>query len=134
MIAWWASGSSCTTGTRSSPVRFDDVFRTEGAWIIHTPIRAPNANAFAERFVQPSARTALDHALIYRRRHLERVLGIYVEHYMEERPYRGLGLAAPQGEPAPVSGGPKPSTVTRRDVLGALSTSTGARRDHDRHL
>jgi putative transposase len=65
---------------------FDEVFRTEGARVIHTPIRAPNANAYAERFVWTVRSECLDHVLIYRRPHLERVLGIYVEHYIEERP------------------------------------------------
>jgi hypothetical protein len=27
---------------------FDDVFRSEGIKVIHTPIRAPQANAYAE--------------------------------------------------------------------------------------
>lgn len=99
---------------------FDEVLRTEGARVIPTPIRAPNANAFAERFVRTLRTECLDHVLVYGRRHLEHVLGIYVEHYMQERPHRGLGLATPRGVPAPVSGGPKRSTVTRRDVLGGL--------------
>jgi putative transposase len=99
---------------------FDEVFRTEGARVIHTPIRAPNANAYAERFVRTVRSECLDHVLIYGRRHLERVLGIYVEHYVEERPCQGLGLATPRGTPFPLSKGPKRSTVMRRDVLGGL--------------
>jgi transposase InsO family protein len=99
---------------------FDEVLRTEGARVIPTPIRAPNANAFAERFVRTIRGECLDHVLIHGRRHLERVLQTYVKHYIEERPHRGLGLATPQGQLAPVSGGPKRTALARRDVLGGL--------------
>jgi hypothetical protein len=37
---------------------FDEVFRTEGIKVIPTPIQAPNANAYAERWVRTSAQTA----------------------------------------------------------------------------
>ena len=60
---------------------FDEVFRSEGIKVIHTPIRAPQANAFAERFVRTVRGECLDWLLILRRRHLERVLRIYVAHY-----------------------------------------------------
>jgi len=60
---------------------FDEVFRTEGARIIHTPIRAPRANSFAERWVQTVGAECLDRTLVLGRRHLERVLRAYVEHY-----------------------------------------------------
>ncbi|MBA3424400.1 MAG: DDE-type integrase/transposase/recombinase, partial [Rubrobacter sp.] len=39
---------------------FDDVFRSEGLRIIRTPIQAPRANAFAERFVGTLRRECLD--------------------------------------------------------------------------
>ncbi len=60
---------------------FDEVFRTEGLSIVKTPVRAPRANAFAERWVGTVRRECLDHVLIFGRRHLERVLGAYAEHY-----------------------------------------------------
>jgi putative transposase len=31
---------------------FDDVFRSDGAEVLATPVQAPNANAFAERWVR----------------------------------------------------------------------------------
>lgn len=62
----------------------------------------------------------LDHVLIDDRRHLERVLGAYVAHDVDERPHRGLGLAVPAGiRPAQVPGA-TPTLVERRDVLGGL--------------
>jgi len=99
---------------------FDAVLRAEGVRIIRTPIRAPRANAFAERFVRTVRRECLDHVLIYDRRHLERVLGAYVAHYVDERPHRGLGLAVPAGIRLAQVPGATPTLVKRRDVLGGL--------------
>jgi hypothetical protein len=60
---------------------FDAVFRSEGVEIIQTPLRAPRTNAVAERFVAQSAPSCLDWLLILNRRHLERVLRVFVRHY-----------------------------------------------------
>jgi len=60
---------------------FDDVFAADGIQTIKTPIQAPNANAFAERWVRTVREECLDWMLIWGRRHLERVLGEYVRHY-----------------------------------------------------
>jgi len=98
---------------------FDEVFRTEGVRIIRTPIRAPRANAFAERFVRTVRRECLDHVLIYGRRHLERVLLTYVSHYTEERPHRGLHLMTPSGRRNIEWAGPA-ARVLRQDVLSGL--------------
>lgn len=98
---------------------FDEVFRTEGTRIIQTPIRAPQANAYAERWVRTVRAECLDHLLILSRRHLDRVLAEYVEHYNRARPHRGIDLATPEGREGPVltDGAPR---IHRRDVLGGL--------------
>jgi putative transposase len=76
--------------------QFDEVFRSGGIRIVTTPVRAPQANAIAERFVRTVRTECLDWLLILNRRHLERVLGIFVEHYNAQRPHRVLNLKPPQ--------------------------------------
>ena len=78
---------------------FDEVFRSEGVRVARTPIRAPNASAFAERFVRTVRQECLDHILIFGERHLERILREYVTHYNQERPHRGLSLETPEPQP-----------------------------------
>jgi transposase InsO family protein len=82
---------------------FDEVFRSEGVGVIRSSIRAPRANAFAERFVRSARRECLDHILVLGERHLERVLREYVRHYNTERPHRGLSLETPEPKPLPSS-------------------------------
>jgi transposase InsO family protein len=60
---------------------FDEVFRSEGIRTIRTPVRAPRANAFIERWIGTVRRECLDRILIVNRRHLERVLPLYIRHY-----------------------------------------------------
>jgi len=75
---------------------FDEAFRTAGIRIVKTPVRAPKANAIAERFVRAVRGECLDWLLILNRRHLERALRVYVEHYNTHRPHRTLDLQPPQ--------------------------------------
>lgn len=97
---------------------FDEIFRSEGITVIHTPIRAPQANAYAERFVRTVRIECLDWLLILGRRHLERVLRIYTAHYNHERPHRGRALLPPETANAPAT---RPAgDVQRRDQLGGL--------------
>ena len=74
---------------------FDEVLRSIGSRVIMTPVRAPRANAFAERFVGTARRECLDWLLIRNERHLERVLIEFVEHYNVARPHRGIDLQVP---------------------------------------
>jgi putative transposase len=100
---------------------FDDVLRSVGATVVLTPIQAPNANAFSERWVGTVRRECLDHLLIIGRRHLLAVLDAYVRHYNAHRPHRGLGLVPPELYPARGHHGVLPSKrIERHDVLGGL--------------
>jgi putative transposase len=76
---------------------FDEVFRAEGIKVIRTPVQAPNANAFAERWVRTVRADCLDRILILGRRHLEHMLRVYCRHYNEHRPHRALQLLPPNG-------------------------------------
>jgi putative transposase len=74
---------------------FDEVLRADGVKIVKTPIRAPRANAFAERWVRTARAECLDWMLVLGRGHLERVLRTYAAYYNGRRPHRGLGLKTP---------------------------------------
>jgi putative transposase len=98
---------------------FDEVFDSEEGKVVRTPIRAPKANAYAERWVQTVRAECLDWTLVLGRRHLLRLLHTYVRHYNQQRPHRSLTLAVP--EPHDRSS-PQVDLgdVRRRDVLGGL--------------
>jgi len=70
--------------------------------IVLTPIRAPNANAFFERWVGTLRAECLEWTLILGRRHLEATLRTYIDHYNEARPHRGLDLRTPIEDPSPL--------------------------------
>ena len=97
---------------------FDEVFRSEGIRIVTTPVRAPKANAIAERFVRTVRTECLDWLLILNRRHLERVLRVYVDHYNRDRPHRAIDLRPP--EPDQRRERSPAGEVLRRDRLGGL--------------
>jgi transposase InsO family protein len=80
---------------------FDAVFAAAGIKVLTTPLRAPRANAYAERWVGTVRRELLDRILVFGRRHVETVLAEYVHHYNRHRPHRSLGQAPPRGPVRP---------------------------------
>jgi transposase InsO family protein len=98
---------------------FDEVFRSEGMRIIRTPVRAPNANAYAERWVGTLRRECLDRILIVNRRQLEQVLRVYTTHYNEHRPHRSLSLQPPDPQTTVLVRAPT-IHIHKREVLGGL--------------
>lgn len=98
---------------------FDAVFASEGIKSIKTPVRAPKANAFAERFVGTVRRECLDWLLIVNRSHLEYVLRVFIGHYNAHRPDRSLDLVPPTPIGPEHSIGPI-RDLKRCDLLGGL--------------
>jgi hypothetical protein len=112
---------------------FDQVFRSEGITVIEMPIRAPRANAYAERFVRTIRAECLDWLLIIGRRHLESVLRIYPAHYNRERPHRALSPRPPESAAAIC-----PPNVARSNVAtcsaGSSRNATKQRHEWNPHF
>jgi len=97
--------------------------RAKTSRFLRTPIRAPNPNAYAERWVGSVRRDCLDRLLIFGRRQLEHVLCVYVRHFNQQRPHRGLELRPPDrrdGLNPPPTATARTPQVRRCDLLGGL--------------
>ena len=95
---------------------FDNTFASEHIHVIHTPVRAPNANAFAERWVKTVRNECLDKLLIFNEAHLRQVLREYIAYYNTARPHEALGQQSPLPRTIPATDGP----VRCRPILGGI--------------
>jgi transposase InsO family protein len=95
---------------------FRRVLEGAGVRVVQTPTQAPNANAYAERFVRSVREECLDRLILFGERRLLHVLAEFVAHYHRERNHQGLGndLIAPG--PRAVAG----HHVRCRERLGGL--------------
>jgi len=95
---------------------FDTVFRSEGMTVISTPYRAPNANAFAERWIRSVRVECLDKLLILNQTHLRRVMREYFDFFNTARPHQGIDQQIPVSSTGRRADGP----VRFRKVLGGI--------------
>jgi len=65
----------------------------ERVQIIRTPFRAPNCNAYAERFVRSIKEECLNRVVLLGERHLRRTIAEFVAHYHAERNHQSIGNA-----------------------------------------
>jgi transposase InsO family protein len=107
------------------PHAFDDVFRSEGIEVIRTPVQAPNANAFAERWVRTVRSDCLDRILILGRRHLDRVLRVYTKPRVHK-----FGHGDLRGDPGsqPTGSAQRPLHARQTSATTAGSASSRRRR------
>ena len=83
---------------------------------MQTPYEAPNANAYAERFVRSIKEECLDRMIPLGERHFRRAVAEFVEHYHRERNHQGLGNTLIVGGHSHGAG----RRVCRRPRLGGL--------------
>jgi hypothetical protein len=95
--------------------------------VVRTPVRAPEANAYAERWVRTIRAECLDWLLIRNRRQLEHVLTVHVEHYNTARPHRSLDRQTPQPASPPPARASSIGQIERVDCIslnGRLAQAT----------
>ena len=78
--------------------------------------QAPNANAYAERFVRSLKHECLHRVIPFGERHLRRTIAEFVEHYHGERNHQGLENELIEGPPAAGCA----DRIRRRQRLGGL--------------
>jgi transposase InsO family protein len=83
-----------------------DFLAREGIRITRTPVRAPNCNAYAERFVRSIKEECLNRVILLGEHHLWRTTAEFVAHYHAERNHQGLGNELIQPLTRPDASGP----------------------------
>jgi transposase InsO family protein len=96
---------------------FRGVLVREGIQVIRLPPRAPNLNAFAERFVRSIKHECLNRMIFFGQASLQRAMGHYMAHYHTERNHQGLGNRLLQPAPATRLSS---HSVLRRQRLGGM--------------
>ncbi|AWM36982.1 hypothetical protein GobsT_51360 [Gemmata obscuriglobus] len=86
---------------------FDTVFEAQEVEVKRVGPRAPNMNAYAERWVQTLRQECLHHFLVLGAGHLGHLVKDFVAHYNAERPHQ-----AKDNMPLPVADEPEPRILT----------------------
>ena len=99
---------------------FDAIFESEGTNVRRVGPRAPNLNAYAERFVQTLRTECLDHFVVFGEKHLRHILSEFLAYYHDERPHQNLGNAPPCRQEETILPFVKDQPIHRTERLGGL--------------
>ena len=93
------------------------ILESVGIETVRLPARAPNLNAYAERYVRTIKEGCLDRMIFIGEGSLRRAIGEFVLHYHGEKNHQGLGNKIIQPEFAPF---PTGGEVQCRERLGGM--------------
>jgi putative transposase len=82
--------------------------------------RAPNLQAYIERWIQSIQVECLDHFIVLGEKHLNHLVAEYVRHFLTDRPHQSLGNSPLVELPAPPEDDPRDSEVCCERSLGGL--------------
>ena len=85
--------------------------------ILKTPVEAPRANVFCERFMGSLRRECLDYLLILSEQHLRRIVKDYITYFNRARPHQGIHQCIPCSPPLSEQTG---GEIVGIPVLGGL--------------
>ena len=94
----------------------DELLRTMGTEPVRLPVRSPDLNGRAERWIRSVREECLDHIIILDERHLRWALEEFIRYYNQRRPHRSLQLRPPD---SPVTSSLE-GEVIQRKILGGL--------------
>jgi hypothetical protein len=94
----------------------DAVFASDEMNIIRTPYRAPDGNAYAERWLCAVREACLDKRLMLNEAHLQRIRRDYGDYYHTTRPHPGIDQQFPVPKPC----SDKAGVIRRRNVVGGI--------------
>jgi putative transposase len=77
----------------------DETIENLGVKVRHTPVRAPQANAYCERLIGTMRRECLDFMIPLNEKHLRRIMKEWTSHYNFGRPHSSLGPGLPVASP-----------------------------------
>jgi putative transposase len=100
-------------------LQFDRTAAGVGIKILRTPIAAPRANSFCERFLGSLRRECLDYVLIFSEQHLLHCVTDYVAYFNQARPHQGIGQRIPDA-PVPLRHSPPDGAIVGLPVLNGL--------------
>lgn len=100
---------------------FEQILEAGGVEMKRLGLRAPNLNAYAERWVQSVRRECLDHFIVLGEEHLRHLVTEYVDYYNRRRPHQALRNWPLTGAPSIISSGSLTAeTVVCEERLGGL--------------
>ena len=82
------------------------ILKVAGIESVRLPVRSPNLNAFAERFVRSIKESCLERMVLIGESSLHRATSQFVLHYHQERNHQGLDnkIIRPEFSPLPSTG------------------------------
>jgi len=100
--------------------KFQETLRMAGVRCLKIPRWSPNLNSFCESWIRGAKRECLDKIVFFGEKHVRYVVEQYVEHFLTERPHKGLEYRRPVEPEAPP---PLDGPVKCHERLGGLLKS-----------